>query len=53
VDWAAAAPLAVGFLAGGRVGPILVRHAPADLLRLLIAAIGIAVAVQLGLKGYS
>jgi uncharacterized protein len=46
VSWAAAGPLAVGFFIGGRTGPIVVRHSPARLLRVLIALAGF------GLAGY-
>jgi uncharacterized membrane protein YfcA len=52
VDWAAAAPLAVGLFIGGRTGPIVVRHAPAHLLRGLIAVAGVGLAVYLGIKAY-
>ena len=52
VDWSAAAPLAVGLLAGGRLGPVVVRHAPADALRTLIGIIGIALAVKLAVDAY-
>jgi uncharacterized membrane protein YfcA len=52
VDWAAAAPLAVGLFIGGRTGPIVVRHAPAQLLRGLIAVAGVGLAIYLGIKAY-
>jgi uncharacterized membrane protein YfcA len=52
VRWAAAAPLAVGFLAGGWIGPALVRRLPGRALRVGIGACGIAVAVKLGLDTY-
>jgi uncharacterized membrane protein YfcA len=52
VDWAAAAPLAVGLLIGGRTGPIIVRHSPARLLRILIAVAGLGLAVYLGIGAY-
>jgi uncharacterized protein len=52
VDWTAAAPLAVGFFIGGRVGPIVVRHAPTRLLRVLIATAGIGLAVYLAVDAY-
>ena len=52
VSWVAAVPLAVGFFAGGRVGPLVVRHAPATLLRMLIAAAGVGLAVYLGIGAY-
>jgi hypothetical protein len=52
VRWSAAVPLAVGFLAGGRLGPIVVRHVPAAPLRALIACAGLGLAVHLGLDAY-
>ena len=52
VEWAAAAPLAVGLLAGGRLGPVVVRHAPADLLRTLIGIAGVGLAIKLGVDAY-
>ena len=36
VDWAAVLPMAVGFFAGGRLGPAVARRAPARLLRVLV-----------------
>jgi uncharacterized protein len=53
VDWAAVAPLAAGFLVGGWTGPALVRRLPARLLRLIVALLGLAVAVKLALSAYS
>jgi uncharacterized membrane protein YfcA len=52
VEWAAALPLGLGFFAGGRVGPMVVRRAPERPLRLFIAAAGLLVAVRLGLDTY-
>jgi uncharacterized membrane protein YfcA len=52
VRWSAALPLAAGFLIGGRIGPVLVRKAPAATLRLLIACAGIGLALHLGLDAY-
>lgn len=52
VDWSAVAPLAVGFLLGGRLGPGLVRRLPADPLRIFIALSGLGVAVKLGIDTY-
>jgi uncharacterized protein len=48
VRWAAAAPLAAGFLVGGGLGPGLVRRLPGDRLRVAIALLGLGVAVKLG-----
>jgi hypothetical protein len=44
VHWVAVAPLAVGFVAGGTLGPSLARRVPPDVLRLVIAAAGLALA---------
>jgi uncharacterized membrane protein YfcA len=52
VRWLAAVPLAVGFLIGGRLGPIIVRKAPPNLLRLVIALGGLGLAVDLGWHAY-
>jgi uncharacterized membrane protein YfcA len=48
VRWAAAAPLAAGFLIGGGIGPGLVRRLPGDRLRVGIALLGLGLAVKLG-----
>jgi hypothetical protein len=47
VDWAAAAPLALGMLVGSRIGPSLTRAIPPGLLRLLVALAGVGLAVRL------
>jgi uncharacterized membrane protein YfcA len=52
VHWLAVVPLGIGCLLGSRVGPTIVRRAPATPLRLLIAAAGLALAVKLGLDTY-
>lgn len=52
VRWSAVAPLGLGFLAGGRLGPIVVRKVPAAPLRILIACAGVGLAVHLGLDAY-
>ncbi|HUZ35957.1 MAG TPA: sulfite exporter TauE/SafE family protein [Streptosporangiaceae bacterium] len=52
VDWAAVAPLAAGFLVGGWTGPALVRRIPAQALRLLVVACGLAVAAKLASTAY-
>ncbi|WP_242454236.1 sulfite exporter TauE/SafE family protein [Bailinhaonella thermotolerans] len=49
VDWAAAAALAVGGLAGSRLGPVLFRRLPERPLRVGIALAGLALAVHLWL----
>ncbi|MEW1841066.1 sulfite exporter TauE/SafE family protein [Nonomuraea angiospora] len=53
VDWAAAAPLAAGFLLGGWIGPRIARRLPGNSLRYLAAACGLAVAVKLGWDSYA
>ena len=52
VQWAAALPLAAGFLAGGWIGPALVRRLPAAGLRVSIGICGLAVAIRLGISAY-
>lgn len=52
VRWAAAVPLAAGFLCGGWLGPAVVRRLPAGPLQVLVASCGLAVAVKLGLDAY-
>jgi uncharacterized membrane protein YfcA len=51
-EWAAVVPLAAGLLAGGRLGPVVVRHANATILRALIGAAGLALAITLGVDAY-
>ncbi|MFD1931965.1 sulfite exporter TauE/SafE family protein [Nonomuraea mangrovi] len=53
VAWWAVAPLAAGFLIGGRLGPSLARRLPGRSLRYLAAACGLAVAVKLGLDAFA
>jgi uncharacterized membrane protein YfcA len=52
VHWVTVLPLAAGFLIGGRIGPVIVRHTPTAPLRLLIAFGGLGLAVHLGLDAY-
>jgi uncharacterized protein len=49
VDWSAAAPLALGMLAGSRVGPLVARRLPAAVLRWLIVLLGMVLAIDLWL----
>jgi uncharacterized protein len=49
VEWDAVAPLAVGAFAGSTVGPIVARRAPARVVRLTVAALGLLLALQLWL----
>jgi uncharacterized membrane protein YfcA len=52
VQWLAVVPLGFGCLLGSRLGPVVVRHAPAGPMRVLIAAAGLALAVKLGVDAY-
>jgi uncharacterized membrane protein YfcA len=52
VDWAAVLPVGIGCLIGSRLGPIVVRRANTLILRLLIGAAGLALAIKLGVTAY-
>jgi hypothetical protein len=52
VRWLAVLPLAIGFLVGGRLGPVIVRHAPPTPLRVLVATAGFGLAIVLGWQAY-
>ncbi len=52
VDWLAVAPLALGLFAGGRLGPIVVRHSNPTILRTAIGVLGLGLAVKLGVDAY-
>jgi uncharacterized membrane protein YfcA len=52
VHWVAVIPLGAGCLAGSRLGPVVVRHAPAGPMRAVIGLAGIVLAVKLGLDAY-
>lgn len=52
VHWLSAIPLALGLLVGGRAGPVVIRHAPAGLLRIVIALAGLGLAIQLAVQAY-
>jgi uncharacterized membrane protein YfcA len=47
VQWAAAVPLGIGFLAGGAIGPSVTRRVPAHTLRIWIAFAGLTLAAWL------
>jgi uncharacterized protein len=47
VDWSAVCPLAAGLLVGSLVGPGVARRLPPGLLRWLVAACGLALAIRL------
>ena len=53
VDWAAVLPMALGFFAGGRLGPAVARRAPARLLRVLVGLSGLGLAAYLALETYA
>lgn len=52
VYWPAVVPMGLGCLIGSRLGPVVVRHAPATPLRILIGAAGAALAVKLAVDAY-
>ncbi|MEO3757099.1 sulfite exporter TauE/SafE family protein [Mycobacterium sp. B14F4] len=52
VQWWAVLFLGLGCLLGSRLGPIVVRHAPAGPLRVVIGAAGVALAVRLAIDAY-
>jgi hypothetical protein len=45
-------PLAAGFLAGGWIGPKIVRKVPAGPFRVVVSLAGIGLAVRLGISAY-
>lgn len=53
VDWQHCIPLAIGFTIGGRIGPMILRHAPAGPLRTLIGLAGVGMAIHLGIQAYT
>jgi len=52
VQWLAVVALGAGCLVGSRLGPVVVRRAPAGPLRVLIGVAGLALAVKLGIDAY-
>jgi uncharacterized membrane protein YfcA len=52
VRWALVVPLAAGFLAGGWIGPKIVRRASAGPFRVVVSLCGIGLAVRLGISAY-
>jgi uncharacterized membrane protein YfcA len=52
VHWPSVLAVGIGCLVGSRLGPIVVRHAPATPLRVLIGAAGLVLAVKLGIDTY-
>jgi len=53
VEWAAVLPMALGFFAGGRLGPPVARRAPARLLRVLVGVSGLGLAAALAVQTYA
>ena len=51
VDWAAVVPLAAGLFVGATLGPVVVRHLPATVVRVAVAALGLGLAVRLAFAG--
>lgn len=52
VQWSAVLPLGLGCLVGSRLGPVVVRHAPAGPLRVVIGAGGLLLATKLAFDTY-
>jgi uncharacterized membrane protein YfcA len=53
VHWPAVIALGAGCLLGSRLGPVIVRHAPAGPLRAAIGIAGVVLAVKLAIDAYS
>lgn len=53
VHWPSALAMGAGFVAGSRLGPVVLRYSPDGALRVLIALTGVALAVRLGIETYS
>lgn len=47
IDWAAAAPMALGLFVGGVIGPSVTRRVPSNWIRTLVGLAGLALAVKL------
>jgi uncharacterized protein len=52
VAWSAVVPMALGCLLGARLGPVVVRRAPAGPMRMIIAVATLALAIKLGYDTY-
>lgn len=52
IYWLAAVPLAAGFLIGGYIGPSIVRHVSSKVLRVVIAAGAMGLAIALFIQTY-
>lgn len=49
VEWSATLPIALGLLVGSRLGPVVARRLPPDLLRVLVVVFGLVLAADLWL----
>jgi len=52
VRWLVVLPLGIGCFVGGRLGPVIVRRTAPMALRVVIAALGVGLAVDLGWQAY-
>jgi uncharacterized membrane protein YfcA len=53
VQWSAVLVLGFGCLLGSRLGPVVVRHAPAGPVRVMIGVAGLTLAIKLGIDAYA
>ncbi|PXX02373.1 sulfite exporter TauE/SafE family protein [Mycolicibacterium moriokaense] len=52
VNWPAVIAVGAGCLIGSRLGPVVVRHAPAGPIRVVIGVAGLVLAINLGFDAY-
>ena len=52
LSWPALAGVTAAILAGGWIGPAIVRRLPGPVLRMIIGVAGLAIAVKLGIAAY-
>lgn len=52
IEWIAVVPLAIGFFAGGMIGPAIVRRVPVRILHIIIAICATGLAAYLFVKAY-
>ncbi len=52
VHWTAAISMGAGTMIGGRLGPMVLRRSPDRPLRVLIAAVGLGLAIRYGFEAY-